>query len=55
MEHPSRTLCGHNTYACYPQEKWPNVRMAVQGREHSILAMEWFQRKRHNFLIFIAC
>ena len=34
----------HNAHACYPQEKWPIVCMAIQGRERSI-----FQRKRHKF------
>ena len=34
----------HNAHACYPQEKWPIVCMAIQGRERSI-----FQRKHHKF------
>ena len=38
-----------NTHACYPQGKWPTLRMAVHGRELSILATEQFKRKHHKY------
>ena len=45
MERLSRTLLNllmHNAHACYPQEKWPTLCMAIKGREHSI-------SERHGF------
>ena len=39
IERLSRTLLNlgmHNAHACYPQEKWPTLCMAIQGRERSI-------------------
>ena len=34
---------------CFPQEKWPTVRMAVQRRECWISATHRFQRKPHKY------
>ena len=39
----------HNAHACYSQEKWPTLCMAVQGRECSTSATEQFYRKCHKF------
>ena len=44
----------HNAHACYPQEKWPTVCMAIQGGECSISATEQFQRKYHKFFDLVA-
>ena len=44
----------YNAHACFPQEKWPRVRIAVQRRECWISATERFQRKPHKNLTFVA-
>ena len=34
----SQILSMHNAHVCYPQEKWPTVCMAIQGRDRLISA-----------------
>ena len=35
----------HNAHACYPQEKWPTLFMAIKGRERSISETHGFLKK----------